>query len=89
MLSVNPFHSLRTCLFVIPFSVIVSRIAATPLEIMKDCRSTSDNGVAFNELQTVLLVCVVPSYSSSDAVIGDEKIKELNDANYFISCREA
>lgn len=51
-----------------PFSVIVSRIAATPLEIMNVCLSTSGEGGEFNELQTVLFDCVLPSYNSIDAV---------------------
>lgn len=51
-----------------PFSVIVSRIAATPLEIMNVCLSTSGEGGEFNELHTVLFDCVLPSYNSIDAV---------------------
>lgn len=81
--SIKQMHSLNTCLFVIPFSVIVSRNAATLLEIMNVCRSTRGSGVAFNELHTVLFVCVLPSYSSIEAVfleIGKERKK------YFINC---
>lgn len=70
-------HSLKTCLFVIPFSVIVSRNAATLPEIINVCRSTSGSGVEFNELHTVLFVCVFPSYSSIDAKKEEKTISVL------------
>jgi hypothetical protein len=40
--------------------------------------------VEFNELQTVLFVCVLPSYSSIDAVIFTETQKGEKDENNLI-----
>lgn len=65
-------HLLRMCLLVIPFSVIVSFIVNTFVGRMYDCCSMTGNGGASNELQTVLFVCVLPSYSSIAAVIPNE-----------------
>ena len=59
---------LKTCLFVIPFSVIVSRNAAIVFAIMNVCRSTRGAGGEFNELHVVLFVCTFPSYNSTDAI---------------------
>jgi TRAP-type mannitol/chloroaromatic compound transport system permease small subunit len=62
------FDLLRTCLFVMPFSVIVSRRAAIVLEKINVWRSTRGAGGEFNELHVVLFVCTFPSYNSIDAV---------------------
>lgn len=58
---------LNTCLLVMPFSVIVSLSETTLAGIIYDCFSTIGNCGASNELQIVLLACVLPSYNSTEA----------------------
>lgn len=62
-------YLLKMCLWVIPFSVIVSCSVTTFDGMMYDCCSTAGKGGASNDVQTVLLACVFPSYSSTAAVI--------------------
>lgn len=61
---------LKTCLLVIPFSVIVSFKAATFAGIIYDCLSTIGCGGASNELHTVEFAWVLPSYNSTEAEYG-------------------
>lgn len=58
----------RTCLDVMPFSVIVSLNDTTDAGTMKACCSMVGNGGASNDVQAVLFACVVPSYNSTEAV---------------------
>lgn len=66
---IHPNSLLKTCLFVMPFSVMVSFIDTTVAGKMYACCSMDGNGGASNDVQTVLFACVFPSYSSIVAKI--------------------